>query len=110
MKNNRNRVFMQITLTEGEKKALEVQHRTERDSRVSDRIKAVVLSAEGWTQVDIAQALLISPETVHDHLREYIESKKLKPENGGSASKLNNAQALELVAHLVETTYMKASA
>jgi transposase len=101
---------MKITLTAAEKKALEIDHKTERDSRVSDRIKAVLLHAEGWTQVQIAQALRISPETVHDHLQDYIDLKKLKPENGGSDSKLSHTQTVLLIAHLENITYTKVSA
>jgi len=101
---------MKIMLTAKEKQDLEVQHKTERDSRVSDRIKAVLLHDEGWTQVAIAQALRISHETVHDHLQDYIESKKLKPDNGGSEPKLNQAQTAQLINHLENITYTKVSA
>lgn len=100
---------MKITLTAEEKKELEVSHRRERDSRISDRIKAVLLADEGWTQVEIAQALRISSETVHDHLHDYTDSKKLKPENGGSNSKLNEQQTAELASHLESNTYTKVS-
>ena len=96
-------------LTAKEKQDLEVQHNTERDSRVSDRIKAVLLHDEGWTQVAIAQALRISSETVHDHLQDYSESKKLKPDNGGSESKLNQEQTVQLINHLENITYTKVS-
>lgn len=82
---------MKIDLTEKEKEKLEKRHRTERDRRVADRIKAVLLHAEGWTQVEIAQALRIRPETVHDHLDEYSRLKKLAPLNGGSSSQLTLA-------------------
>ncbi len=68
---------MKIDLTEKEKQKLEKRHRTERDRRVADRIKAVLLHNEGWTQVEIAQALRIRPETVHDHLDEYNRLRSL---------------------------------
>ena len=50
---------MNINLTEEEKNKLEAQHKTERDSKICDRIKAVLLANEGWTQQKIAQALRI---------------------------------------------------
>lgn len=100
---------MKIVLTAIQKTALEKQHKTERDRRIADRIKAVLLSSEGWSQVDIAQALRIRSETVHDHLKDYQESQKLKPENGGSQSQLNDDQTHELVRHLEEQTYLKVS-
>ena len=75
---------------------------------MADRIKAVLLNAEGWTQKQIAQALRIRYETVQDHLNDYRNSKKLKPENGGSNSHLNSFQTTELISHLETTTYIKA--
>ncbi len=101
---------MKIILTEADKKELEVSHRTEKDGRVRDRLKAVLLCEEGRTQTAIAQALRIFPETVHDHLKEYIDSKKLKPENGGSNSKLNPTQTAQFVTHLENITYTNVSA
>lgn len=100
---------MKLELTFEEKQALEKQHKKERDRRIADRIKAVLLFAEGWEQLQIAQALRIRPETVHDHLEDYRDSKKLKPENGGSQSLLTPEQAAELIKHLEIHTYCKAS-
>lgn len=97
---------MEIKLSNKEKARLEERHKTERDKRIADRIKAVLLTAKGWSQTDIAEALLIRHETVHDHLRDYIEEKKLKPENGGSTSHLTEAQSQELIEHLENQTYV----
>lgn len=99
---------MKIVLAAIEKEELESQHKKERDGRVRDRIKAVLLSAEGWTQTQIAQALRIRHETVQDHLNDYNNSKKLKPENGGSESRLNSDQTSQLISHLKVNTYLKA--
>lgn len=96
---------MKIGLTLEEKTALEAQHRKERDRRVADRIKAILLSDEGWSMAQISQALRIHLETVRTHLQEYETLQKLKPENGGSASKLDAEQTAELLAHVEGTTY-----
>lgn len=85
-----------LLLSQEEKADLEVQHRKERDGRIKDRIKAVFLYSEGW-QNQIAQALRIPPETVHDHIEDYKKSKKLKPENGGSVSLLTRDQTNEII-------------
>jgi DNA-binding NarL/FixJ family response regulator len=74
---------MKIELTAREKEELESQHSKERDRRVADRMKAVLLTAEGWTQKQIAQALRIRYETIQDHLNDYRNSKKLKPATEG---------------------------
>ena len=75
---------MKMVLTPEQKKQLEQMHDTERDSRVCDRIKAVLLASEGWSQVMISQALRIHESTVARHLSDYVISEKLKPENGGA--------------------------
>ncbi len=72
---------MKIVLTPEQKQQLEQMHDTERDSRVCDRIKAVLLASEGWSQVMISQALRIHESTVARHLSDYVLSEKLKPEN-----------------------------
>jgi transposase len=84
-----------------------LEHQTERDRRIADRIKAVVLHAEVWSNAQIAQALLIHVDTVGEHLADYVISKKLKPENGGSDSRLDVAETKELAAHIEEKTYTK---
>jgi transposase len=94
-------------LSEKKKQELELLHRYEGDRRVCDRIKAVLLKSEGWTNITIAQALRIHEETVRQHLTDWITDEKLKPENGGSSSKLTDIQSRDLDVHLAETTYTK---
>jgi hypothetical protein len=38
-----------LFLTDQERTQLKMQHKRERDKRICDRIKAVLLSDEGWT-------------------------------------------------------------
>lgn len=98
---------MQIPLlTETQKQELESLHRRERDKRVCDRIKAVLLKSEGWTNRAIAQALRVREETVGQHLSDWLELEKLKPENGGSKSKLNASQSVKLECHLEAKLYV----
>lgn len=100
---------MKLELSTAQKKTLETQHRAERDGRVRDRIKAVLLKSEGWTNEAIGQALRIHPETVAQHLRDWEQAEKLKPENGGSQSKLTAQQTRGLEQHLQKKTYLKVS-
>jgi transposase len=53
------------------------------------------------------QALRIHPETVAEHLSDWTREEKLKPENGGSQSQLNEQQTRALERHLQEKTYTK---
>jgi len=96
---------MNLLLTEEQKIKLETQHRKERNGKVRDRIKAILLSSENWTQPQIAQALRIHETTVATHIQEYLNKSKLKNESGGSISKLTVEQTNELICHLEKNTY-----
>jgi len=91
----------QIDLSRREKTLLELQHKTCSNKKVCDRIKAVLLYSEGWRVSMISQALRIHESSANRHLNDYVKG-KLKPENGGSESALNEAQSTELMAHLEE--------
>ena len=93
-------------LTEQERVQLKLQHKQERDKRVCDRIKAILLHDDGWSPQQIAKVLLISDQAVRDHVDEYKASHKLKPDNGGSEEKLSKQQSKELEAHLQEHAYL----
>jgi len=94
-----------MELTPQEKTQLLPLHAQNRDQRTCDRIKAVIHASDGWSAQDIAAALLIHETTVWQHIHDYVQSKKLQPENGGSKSQLSQAQTQELITHLSEYTY-----
>jgi transposase len=96
---------MQYSLTDEEREFLRKQHRQERDGRVRDRLKVVLLKDMGWTYALIAEALFLDEDTVGRHLKEYRESHKLKGEHPGAQSKLTDEQANSLVGHLTAHTY-----
>lgn len=93
-------------LTEGEREQLKAQHRIERDRRICDRIKAVLLWDKGWTYRQIADALLLSEDAIRNHIKEFQAHQNLKPKGGGSAEKLSAEQSIELELHLREHTYL----
>lgn len=93
-------------LDPSERERLEDQHKYERDGRIRDRIKAVLLYDKGWSYRKIAEALFISPEAARQHTLDYETTRKLSPENGGSSSKLNKSQEKFLLEHLQEHTYL----
>lgn len=95
-----------IFLSDDERAQLRAQHKRERDGRVRDRIKAVLLYDKGWSIAAIAEALLLSEDAIREHINEYRKSKKLKPENGGSAEKLSIEQSEQLRQHLQRHTYL----
>ena len=93
-------------LTDQERAQLKAQHKQERDGRVRDRIKAILLYDEGWTSQQIAKVLLITDQAVRNHVDEYKALNKLKPESGGSEEKLSKEQSERLEAHLQKHTYL----
>lgn len=95
-----------MTLDDAERVKLTIQHKQERDGRIRDRIKAVLLHDKGWSLRLIAEALLISEEAVRNHIQDYDVAKKLRPESGGSQAKLSNQQSLQLEAYLRQHTYL----
>jgi transposase len=99
------RRFMANILTTEEITELKNRHGQERDRRVCDRIKAVLLYDKGWSLQEIAEALLLSDESIRKHIRDYQQAKKLRPENGGSESKLGVQDTNELKEHLAKNTY-----
>ena len=95
-----------IFLSDQERAQLRAQHKRERDGRIRDRIKAVLLYDKGWSIAAIAEALLLSDDAVREHIAEYKNSQKLKPESGGSIEKMSMEQAELLERHLRAHTYL----
>ena len=93
-------------LSDEERDQLKSQHKKERDKRICDRIKAVLMRDKGWTWMQISEALLLSEEVLRKHLKDYKDTRKLKPENGGSKEKLSFEQTKELTLHLQTHTYL----
>jgi transposase len=88
-------------------------HRATRDKREADRIKAVVLLANGWTAEDVAEALLVEPNTVRNHFKCYraggIDAlRAIGSEVGGSTCALEAEQLADLDVHLQENLYLSA--
>jgi len=93
-------------LDDEERTRLRTQHKRERDGRVRDRIKAVLLYDKGWTYKQISEALLLTDEAIRNHIEEYRSQKKLRPQSGGSGEKLSSIQSQKLESHLQEHTYL----
>lgn len=63
----------------------------------------------GWTIINITQALLVNESTVPRHLNYFISEQKLTPENGGSVSHLNSEQTKQCLKpkwHMMKCYYL----
>ena len=96
---------MDRNLTQKERRRLERLHRSKRDKRHCDRIKAILLYDQGYRYTEIARILLLDDETIRRHVKDYFEKHKLMPENGGRDAYLTERQSIELKSHLQEITY-----
>lgn len=87
-------------LTQTERGELVARHRKERDKRVADRIKAVLLTDDGWSSEAIAKALFLDDSTVRRHLADFYDERRLEPAHRGSEPILNHEESVRLSRHL----------
>ena len=97
---------MNKRLTAQERANLIIQHKSERDGRIRDRIKAVLLYDKGYSYTKIAEILLLDDETIRRHISNYFIKHQLAPKNGGSVSRISLKDSERLKAHLREKTYL----
>ena len=96
-------------LTSREIAALKTFHRTLRDRRLADRIKAIVLLGSGWSVSEVAQILLYDETTIYHWLEKYQQGGKdelLSLCYKGKPCSLTEHQQEELAKHLDEKTYL----
>ena len=98
---------MRDFLTEEQVKVLKFTHKTIKDKRLADRIKAVLMVHSGFTFSQISQALLLDEVTI----RRYVEKLKEKGVSGlleyrytGGRTRLSPIQEQELKTYLKDHT------
>ena len=92
-------------LSKQELAELRAAHRRALNVREAYRINAVVLLGNGRTAADVADALLIDPETVRSYFKRYKKGgvdELLRMNYVGSESWLDEVQLAQLDAHLQE--------
>jgi transposase len=73
----------------------------ERDRKIGDRMKVVLLADQGESFAEIARFLFIDEQTARRHLKDYFDNDKTGGSSGGSEGKLTQEQADRLRAILV---------
>jgi len=63
--------MLDYSLPDKELAELRAAHRSTRDKREADRIKAVVLLSTGWTAKAVAEVLQVDANTVRSHFQRY---------------------------------------
>ena len=100
-------------LTPQERGELRAAHRRVRDAREAYRLNAVILLGTGWRVKDVAEALLIDPDTVRRHFQRFRAggiTALLHLNYVGSEAWLDAQQMPELDQHLRGTLYLTATA
>jgi transposase len=93
------------TLTKEKIAELEKLHRTLRDKRQADRVKAVIALSKGWTAAQVAEILLFDEKTSRHYFDRYQQggTKALLDDNySGAEPKLDEHQISELEDYLEE--------
>lgn len=91
---------MQKFLSTSQRAALKSAHKIERDRKIGDRMKVVLLADQGESLAEIAKFLFIDEQTARRHLKDYFDNDKLEGSSGGSEGKLSPEQAVQLRAIL----------
>ena len=89
-------------LSPSEKHKLELLHRQTQDGRVKDRLKAILLYDKGRSLSELSEILYKSERTIRRHIEDYHRNKKIRPDNGGSHSKLDEEKTDALKNYLSE--------
>jgi transposase len=93
------------TLSKEQIAELEALHRSLRDKRQADRVKAVIALSKGWPAVQIAEILLFDEKTSRNYFERYQQggiSALLEDHYPGADPKLAEHQMSELEAYLEE--------
>jgi transposase len=89
-----------------ERDSLKALHRPERDKRICDRIKAMLLLDKGWAYREVSEALLLDEDTIRRYYKTYTEGgiESLSTLHySGRLAKLEKSQLDDLEAYVKET-------
>ncbi|MCK5817887.1 MAG: hypothetical protein KAH18_01265, partial [Psychromonas sp.] len=90
-------------------KRLESRNKISRNKDECERLKAILLVGEGWSEEMIAQAPRKHKSCILRHLKEYASTQKTTSNSDGSESFLTEQQTTAVVNHLSKITYFNMS-
>lgn len=103
---------MDIPLSSEDQTALHQLHRTTKEKRTADRIKAIILLNKGYTQKEIASILMLDEDTISSWVKKFKSSINIKIwlDNNYIAykGKLNPEQLSQLKTYLTENIILNA--
>lgn len=99
------------TLSKSKIAELETLHRSLRDKRQADRVKAIIALSKGWSATQVAEILLFDETTSRHYFERYLQGgvQALLDDNySGAESKLNEHQLNELEGYLEDHLFTDA--
>ena len=99
------------TLSKEKIAELEALHRSLRDKRQADRVKAVIALSKGWSAAHIAEILLFDEKTSRHYFERYQQGglpALLDDSYSGAEPKLDTHHTSELEAYLEEHIFLNA--
>ena len=100
-----------LTLTEEERAEISRRYKQEKNPRFRERLQCLLLKDRGHTNAEVAQMLLVVPETITDWLNLYQDAgldALCRLETGGSDSFLSDQQIILLQAELDKNVFQTA--
>ena len=100
---------MTIKLSQEERTKIKQLHRSCKQRKHADKLKAILLLADGFSCVEVGQILLLDDDTIRTYRKMYLNQGTealLTDNNKGRISLLNSKQLDVLEKHITETTYM----
>jgi transposase len=100
-----------FTLTEQQIKELKLVHRSLKDKKAADRVKAIYSLGTGWTQEEVCEILMLDEGTLRHYVKRYRKGgiKELISDHYvGGQGKLTKNEELFLDQHLEQTLYLDA--
>ncbi len=100
---------MNLILTHKERAEIAQLHRNCSKRRFADRLKSILLLADGFSCIEVGRILLLDDDTIRQYRTQYLNQgteSLLTDKNKGSSSKLNEIQIDELAKHLEDKTYI----
>ncbi len=100
---------MTINLSEVERTKIKQLHRTCRQRKHADKLKAILMLDDGFSCVNVISILLLDDDTVRGYRNKYLSQGAealLTDNNKGGISFLTTEQLDTLEKHIAENTYM----
>lgn len=103
---------MEIPLSSADQQVLLQLHRNTKEKRTADRIKAIILLNNGYTQTEIASILMLDDDTISNWVKKFKSSINIKiwlnDNYIGYQGKLNSEQIFQLKSYLTKNLILNA--